>query len=244
MLDHLASEGASHVIGQESQNPDDARGFKHKQNIKGSSQLLRLLQAYHYRHAPDAYKDRFLPAVTTDVFKAEFLRVRDERKARGVPRELPSRAIDLSMQVAWEILDTDKAITEGRDSAINGTVRRIQGIVCRHYGVTFTDLISERRQAHIVRPRMVAMYLAKKYTTRSLPQIGRKFGGRDHTTVLHSVNKIPKLMETDAELRAIVGILCEKIEATIHSLSTPVESAGSYRESTCDTSRPVIGVSA
>jgi chromosomal replication initiator protein len=61
-------------------------------------------------------------------------------------------------------------------------------------------MLSQRRTANVVRPRQIAMYLAKTLTMRSLPEIGRKFGGRDHTTVLHGVRKIEALVAIDGEL--------------------------------------------
>ncbi len=62
------------------------------------------------------------------------------------------------------------------------------------------DILSSRRTATVVRPRQIAMYLAKSLTLRSLPEIGRRFGGRDHTTVLHAVRKIEGMVTTDQEL--------------------------------------------
>ena len=71
-------------------------------------------------------------------------------------------------------------------------IEDIQRVVARQYNVSRSDLLSSRRTANVVRPRQVAMYLAKTLTLRSLPEIGRRFGGRDHTTVLHAVRKIER----------------------------------------------------
>src|SRR5690606_25236113 len=79
-------------------------------------------------------------------------------------------------------------------------IEEIQRIVSRHYNVSRSDLLSNRRTRTIVKPRQVAMYLAKVLTPRSLPEIGRRFGGRDHTTVLHAVRKIEGLADTDPTL--------------------------------------------
>ena len=76
-------------------------------------------------------------------------------------------------------------------------IEEIQRIVARQYNVSRADLLSSRRTANVVRPRQVAMYLAKTLTLRSLPEIGRRFGGRDHTTVLHAVRKIEGLVGND-----------------------------------------------
>jgi chromosomal replication initiator protein len=87
------------------------------------------------------------------------------------------------------------------------TVEEIQRHVCEHYNLRKSDLLSDRRSRAIARPRQVAMYLAKHLTTRSLPDIGRRFGGRDHTTVMHAVKKISELYESDAAVREDVDIL-------------------------------------
>lgn len=79
-------------------------------------------------------------------------------------------------------------------------IEEIQRVVARHYNVTKQDLLSNRRTRSIVKPRQVAMYLAKMMTPRSLPEIGRRFGGRDHTTVLHAVRKIEDLVGGDQKL--------------------------------------------
>lgn len=77
------------------------------------------------------------------------------------------------------------------------TIDEIQRKVAEHYNLRLTDMHSARRSRNVARPRQVAMYLCKRLTTRSLPEIGRKFGGRDHTTVMHAVKKIEELMGGD-----------------------------------------------
>jgi chromosomal replication initiator protein len=86
-------------------------------------------------------------------------------------------------------------------------IEEIQRIVARHYNVSRSDLLSSRRTANVVRPRQIAMYLAKTLTLRSLPEIGRRFGGRDHTTVLHAVRKIESLIGMDNGLAAEIEVL-------------------------------------
>jgi len=85
-------------------------------------------------------------------------------------------------------------------------------IVGRHYNVARTDLLSPRRARTIVRPRQIGMYLAKKLTPRSLPEIGRRFGGRDHSTVLHAVRKIEDMLKTDDKLAREVALLIKLVE--------------------------------
>ncbi|NBX42022.1 MAG: chromosomal replication initiator protein DnaA [Rhodobacteraceae bacterium] len=84
---------------------------------------------------------------------------------------------------------------------------------CDYYKVRLADLMSPNRARNIVRPRQMAMYLCKKYTTRSLPEIGRKFGGRDHTTILHGVRKIEELMSTDSQFVEDAELLRRLLEA-------------------------------
>ena len=99
-----------------------------------------------------------------------------------------------------------------RDLVKNREPRRvkiedIQRIVAKHYNVSRADILSLRRTATVVKPRQVAMYLAKSLTPRSLPEIGRRFGGRDHTTVLHAVRKIEGLVGRDTGLAEEVDLL-------------------------------------
>jgi chromosomal replication initiator protein len=93
-------------------------------------------------------------------------------------------------------------------------IEDIQRVVARQYNVSRSDLLSSRRTANVVRPRQVAMYLAKTLTLRSLPEIGRRFGGRDHTTVLHAVRKIIALMERDADLAQQAELLKQELTGT------------------------------
>lgn len=88
----------------------------------------------------------------------------------------------------------------------------IQRVVAEHFKVTVADILSPRRTANVVRPRQIAMYLTKVLTLRSLPEIGRRFGGRDHTTVLWAVHKIGGQVETDPETAALIETLTIKLK--------------------------------
>ena len=92
------------------------------------------------------------------------------------------------------------------------TIDEIQRRVSDHYRIKQAEMSSARRAREVARPRQVAMYLAKQLTPRSLPEIGRRFGGRDHTTVIHAVRQIEKLRQTDAELDADVRLLIRQLE--------------------------------
>lgn len=87
------------------------------------------------------------------------------------------------------------------------TIDDIQRRVAEHFNVKMTDMVSARRARAVARPRQVAMYLAKTLTTRSLPEIGRKFGGRDHTTVIHAIRTVEKLCREDQILAEDVTVL-------------------------------------
>ncbi len=91
------------------------------------------------------------------------------------------------------------------------TVEEIQKRVCEHYNIRLSDLLSPRRARAVARPRQVAMYLAKQLTTRSLPEIGRRFGGRDHTTIMHGVRKIEEIRPGDPSLNEDIEILTRSL---------------------------------
>jgi chromosomal replication initiator protein len=92
------------------------------------------------------------------------------------------------------------------------TIEEIQKRVAEHFNIRISDMHSARRARSVARPRQVAMYLAKQLTTRSLPEIGRKFGGRDHTTVMHAVRKVDELRERDASFAEDVELLRRMLE--------------------------------
>jgi len=87
------------------------------------------------------------------------------------------------------------------------TIDEIQRRVAEHFNIRLSEMTSDRRARAVARPRQIAMYLAKQLTTRSLPEIGRKFGGRDHTTVMHAVRKIEELTLGDRALAEDVELL-------------------------------------
>lgn len=125
------------------------------------------------------------------------------------------------LYATWQYMRTplsiDIAETVIRDLVQNLEPRRIKiedilRIISRHYGVSKGDLLSQRRHRSVVWPRQIGMYLAKQLTARSLPEIGRRFGGRDHTTVLHAIRKIegeitknPRLEDELEELKKLLN---------------------------------------
>ncbi|MBT4891070.1 MAG: chromosomal replication initiator protein DnaA [Rhodospirillales bacterium] len=93
------------------------------------------------------------------------------------------------------------------------TIEEIQKQVSSHFNIRISDMQSARRARSVARPRQVAMYLAKQLTSRSLPEIGRKFGGRDHTTVMHAVKKVDELRERDSMFAEDVELLRRMLES-------------------------------
>lgn len=92
------------------------------------------------------------------------------------------------------------------------TIEEIQKRVAEHFSIRMADMHSARRARAVARPRQVAMYLCKQLTPRSLPEIGRKFGGRDHTTVMHAVRKIEELRASDPNLSEDIELLRRMLE--------------------------------
>lgn len=126
--------------------------------------------------------------ITTNVRVLEGALTRLFAFASLVGREI---TLDLAQDCLADIL---------RSSDRKLSIEEIQRKVAEHYNVRLSDLIGPKRLRTIARPRQVAMYLAKQLTPRSLPEIGRRFGGRDHTTIMHGVRKIEELMTTDSQL--------------------------------------------
>ena len=93
------------------------------------------------------------------------------------------------------------------------TIDQIQKKVAEHFNVKMSDMHSARRSRTIARPRQIAMFLAKNLTTRSLPEIGRKFGGRDHTTVIHAIKKVKELVKNDSSLSEDIEILTRSLQS-------------------------------
>jgi len=114
---------------------------------------------------------------------------------------------DITLESTQEVLHD---LLRANDRRV--TIEEIQKRVAEHYTIRIADMSSARRARAVARPRQVAMYLAKVLTSRSLPEIGRKFGGRDHTTVMHAVRKIEELKAADPALAEDVELLRRMLE--------------------------------
>lgn len=114
---------------------------------------------------------------------------------------------EINLEMTQEVL---RDLLKANDRRI--TIEDIQKRVSEYYGIKMADMQSARRSQNIARPRQVAMFLTKVLTTRSLPDIGRKFGGRDHTTVLHAVRRVEELMGQDREFAKDLTLLRQALE--------------------------------
>ena len=113
----------------------------------------------------------------------------------------------ISIDMAQEVL---KDLLRANDRRV--TIEEIQKAVVEHYSIRMADMTSARRSRAVARPRQVAMYLAKQLTPRSLPEIGKKFGGRDHTTVMHAVRQIERLANDDRGIADDLESLKRKLQ--------------------------------
>jgi chromosomal replication initiator protein len=114
---------------------------------------------------------------------------------------------ELTLETTQEVLHD---LLRANDRRV--TIEEIQKRVAEHFNIRVSDMHSARRARSVARPRQVAMYLAKQLTSRSLPEIGRKFGGRDHTTVMHAVKKVDELRDRDASFAEDVELLRRMLE--------------------------------
>jgi len=116
----------------------------------------------------------------------------------------------LSVDLAQDVLKD--VFPQGESAQIS--IDRIQELVCERFGVTHEELTGDRRSQNIVYPRQVAMYLARELTDSSLPKIGKEFGGRDHTTVIHATSKIARLIREDRSVYNLVQELTARVRQT------------------------------
>lgn len=149
---------------------------------------------------PDKVLEFVAHKVTSNVRELEGALNRIIANAIFVGREI---TVDSAREVLSDLLRTCERKV---------TVDEIQKKVANHYAIKLSDMSSARRLRQVALPRQVAMYLSKKFTTLSLPEIGKNFGGRDHTTVIHAIKKIESDMENDASLAEDVRLLSQVLE--------------------------------
>lgn len=166
--------------------------------------LQNKVDAYRAQYAglqiADGVLEFLAHRITSNVRVLEGALTRLFAFASLVGREI---TLDLAQECLVDILRTsDRKIT----------IEEIQRKVAEHYNVRLSDMIGPKRVRTIARPRQVAMYISKRKTTRSLPEIGRRFGGRDHTTIMHGIRKIEELLESDPQMVEDVDLLCRLLD--------------------------------
>ncbi len=168
-----------------------------------------------YVEAARRQMERYLEKMTAIEAKVEREKKRllDERRAREAAEAVERVAENLRRQAELEA----EAAQAGAEIGSMGIIPigAILGACAVFYGVPTSSLFAEHRLKDIVKTRHIAMYLAKELTPRSLPDIGRRMGGRDHTTVLHGVRKIAALIKSDPSLAAEVATIRARIVGRI-----------------------------
>ena len=146
----------------------------------------------------------------------EFLADKITNNVREMEGALNRLAVHASLQDSEISVDLVKDVLKDllRTNSRKITIDEIQKKVVEHYNIKLSDMHSPRRSRSIARPRQVAMYLAKSITTRSLPEIGRKFGGRDHTTVIHAIKTIEEIMVNDPSLAEDIELLTRILQTS------------------------------
>jgi chromosomal replication initiator protein len=152
-------------------------------------------------------------SISSDVIELLASRiVSNVRELEGALNRLVAYA-QLNNRVIDEAFAEDVLAEMFRASRRRITIDEIQRRVSEHYKIRQAEMVSARRAREVARPRQVAMYLAKQLTPRSLPEIGRKFGGRDHTTVIHAVRQIERLRGCDTDIDNDVRSLIRQLES-------------------------------
>ena len=114
----------------------------------------------------------------------------------------------MDVELAQDVLRD--VFPQGEPAAVS--IERIQELVCDRFSVSSSELTGDRRSQNIVYPRQVAMYLSRELTDSSLPKIGKQFGGRDHTTVIHATSKIARLIREDRSVYNLVQELTARVK--------------------------------
>ena len=208
-LNAIVEEGRQVILSAD-KSPSDLNGVKERlrlymgwgmvADIHPSNYELRLgiLQSRREDckvNVPDDVLEFLARKITTNIRELEGALNRLIAHATLVGRTV---SVDMAREVLADLLRASNRLISIED---------IQRHVSSHYNIRANDMFSNRRAAAIARPRQIAMYLAKDLTSLSYPAIGRSFGGRDHTTVMHAVKKIEQLIAEDNQLCADVDLL-------------------------------------
>ena len=204
------------VVVSADKSPSDLEGMEERlrsrlgwglvADIHATTYELRLgiLQSKAERHGiaiPPKVLEFLAHKITTSVRELEGALNRVVAHATLIGR-------DITIETCQEVLHD---LLRAHDRRV--TIEEIQKRVAEHFNIRIADMHSARRSRAVARPRQVAMYLSKQLTARSLPEIGRKFGGRDHTTVMHAVRKVDELSQADVSFAEDVELLRRMLES-------------------------------
>lgn len=209
-------EAGKQIVVSADKSPSDLNGLEHRLRTRLGCGMVADLHSTTYElriSILEAKAARAGVAIPPKVL--EFLAHKitsNVRELEGALNRLVAHANlfgrPITLESTHEVLHD---ILKAHDRRV--TIEEIQKKVAEHYSIRLTDMSSARRARAVARPRQVAMYLAKQLTTRSLPEIGRKFGNRDHTTVMHAVSRVQELMERDGTFAEDVELLRRLLEA-------------------------------
>jgi len=171
---------------------------------------VRILDRLIYMRRENGHPELSIPQQARDLLAARINAT--PRDLEGAFNQVVAQSEFLGTPITLESIQ--ETLSGSRYMAgMRITVDKIQRAVVEEFGVTLDDMASKRRARAVARPRQVAMYLCKKLTKRSLPDIGRRFGGRDHTTVMHAVKRITELRQDDSVLDGQVRRLEEALKS-------------------------------
>ncbi len=214
-FNYLVEQGKQIVVSAD-KSPSDLNGLEHRLRTRLGCGMVADLHSTTYELRISILEAKAARAgVDVPVKVLEFLAHKitsNVRELEGALNRLVAHANlfgrPVTLETTHEVLHD---ILKAHDRRV--TIEEIQKKVAEHYSIRLTDMSSSRRARAVARPRQVAMYLAKQLTNRSLPEIGRKFGNRDHTTVMHAVSRVTELMERDGTFAEDVELLRRLLES-------------------------------
>jgi chromosomal replication initiator protein len=214
-FNYLVEQGKQIVVSAD-KSPSDLNGLEHRLRTRLGCGMVADLHSTTYELRISILEAKAARAgVDVPVKVLEFLAHKitsNVRELEGALNRLVAHANLFSRSVTLETThEVLHDILKAHDRRV--TIEEIQKKVAEHYSIRLTDMSSARRARAVARPRQVAMYLAKQLTSRSLPEIGRKFGNRDHTTVMHAVSRVTELMERDGTFAEDVELLRRLLES-------------------------------
>ena len=214
-FNYLVEQGKQIVVSAD-KSPSDLNGLEHRLRTRLGCGMVADLHSTTYELRISILEAKAARAGVDVPFKVlEFLAHKitsNVRELEGALNRLVAHANlfgrPVTLETTHEVLHD---ILKAHDRRV--TIEEIQKKVAEHYSIRLTDMSSARRARAVARPRQVAMYLAKQLTSRSLPEIGRKFGNRDHTTVMHAVSRVTELMDRDGTFAEDVELLRRLLES-------------------------------